>query len=859
MINIIERKGSNMELWYKTTGMQSEHSLYVADFWSMASDEVLSRLGSSPAGLSTGEARSRLKQYGPNVIKDKSSDAAIWLLLRQFKSPLTLLLILAVVLSASLGAVTDAMIVLLIVLAGGLLSFWQEKGASRSVKELLRMVQLHCMLLRDGEQVDIAFEAAVPGDIVYLSAGDIIPADCLLLGSDQLFVDEAAFTGESFPAEKKAVILPAATPLMKRSNTLFMGSSVISGMATAVIVTTGKKTEFGKIAAGLQRQSAETDFERGIRKFGYLLLELTLMLVLVIFAINVILEKPALNSFLFSLALAVGLTPQLLPAIISINLSSGASAMARKRVVVKRLSAIENLGSMDVLCSDKTGTLTDGKVVLKASLGADGNDSRSTAELAWLNAALQQGFHNPVDEAIKAALPDCRRSCEVLGEIPYDFIRKRLSIQIAEASGSIMVTKGAFEQVIGICDSVETSSGAVDLGTLLPAIRQRYLQLSAEGYRALGVAYKRYGDTSKIGKESERAMTFTGFLTFYDPLKTGIGATVQQLGAAGVSLKIITGDNAPVSGKVAAGIGLNASKIITGAEIQHMSDTALIQQVRHVDIFAEMDPGQKERIIAALRKAGYVVGYMGDGINDAPALHAADVGISIDTAVDVAKQAADIVLLERDLAVLHEGIMEGRKTFINTMKYIFMATSANFGNMFSMAGASLFLPFLPLLPKQILLTNLLTDLPETAISKDNVEDRLMLQPQRWDLGLIRRFMIRFGLLSSLFDYLTFGILLLVLHADEKTFRSGWFTESVVSAVMVLLVVRTRQPFLKSKPGTPLLAAAIFVAVSVLLLPATPAAQWFGFVWLPGSYYGWMLVVVLFYGLAAERAKRRFYK
>ncbi|HEY0271748.1 MAG TPA: magnesium-translocating P-type ATPase, partial [Chitinophaga sp.] len=720
--------------------MQPASSLPTANFWSRATSDVLAALSCTASGLSEAEAAQRLAQYGPNRLREKSNDSVWRLFLAQFKSPITLMLIITAILSASLGDISDTAIILVIVVMSGLLGFWQEKGANKAVQELLKMVQLHFTVLRNGRKTEMPFEAAVPGDVICLSAGDIIPADCLLLGSDELFVDEAAFTGESFPVEKQCGMVPPGTPLMKRTNTLFMGSSVISGSATALVAHTGRDTEFGKIAASLQQGPAETDFEKGIRKFGYLLLELTLVLVLLIFAINVILHKPALDSFLFSLALAVGLTPQLLPAIISINLSTGATRMAAKKVVVKRLSSIENLGSMNVLCSDKTGTLTEGKVVLKDALDVTGQHSPKAAQYAWINATLQQGFRNPIDEAIAAAFPEGGQAYTLLGEIPYDFIRKRLSVQVANGAGSLLITKGAFNSVIGSCNMVETPGGPESIDAWLPRIQEQYQAISNEGYRTLGLAYRLYDTTAQVKKEGETGLTFLGFVTFYDPPKAGITTTVQQLQAAGVALKIITGDNALVTGKLAAGIGLADAKVITGAALQHMSSAALVQQVRHVEVFAEMEPSQKERVIIALQQAGYVVGYMGDGINDASALHAADVGISVDTAVDVAKQAADIVLLERDLGVLQAGILEGRKTFANTMKYIFMATSANFGNMFSMAGASLFLPFLPLLPKQILLTNLLTDLPETAIAKDNVDLPSIQHPQHWNLDFIRRFM-----------------------------------------------------------------------------------------------------------------------
>ncbi|MCF3107685.1 magnesium-translocating P-type ATPase [Niabella sp. CC-SYL272] len=774
--------------------MTDQPPLNTENFWSRTAEDLFTQLSCTKDGLSSGEAADRLKKYGLNLVKERNRSSVLLLFLRQFKSPITIMLIITAVLSAFLGDVSDMMIILVIVLSSSYLSFWQEKGADKAVRELLRLVQLRFSVIRDGCKQEVPFELAVPGDIVALSAGDIIPADCLLLDSNELFVDEATFTGETFPVGKRKGSVALDAPLMNRVNTLFMGSSVVSGKARALVIHTGVNTEFGKIANSLQTTSPETDFEKGIRRFGYLLMELTLLLVLSIFAINVLLHKPALDSFLFSLALAVGLTPQLLPAIVSINLSTGASRMAAQKVVVKRLSSIENLGSMNVLCSDKTGTLTEGRVVLKETLDAKGNGSQKVAQYAWINAALQQGFHNVIDDAITTTLAGDGKQYKLIGEVPYDFIRKRLSVQVLDDEGSLMVTKGAFKNVLDCCNSVETADGIVSINKFAAELRQRFEMLSAGGVRILGIAYRRFSASFVAKKEDEIEMVFLGFVTFFDPLKSDIVEVLKKMNASGVSLKIITGDNAFVSARVAADIGFKSVALLTGMELREISDAALLHRVRRVDVFAEMEPNQKERVIRALKKTGCVVGYMGDGINDASALHAADVGISVDSAADVAKQAADIVLMERDLGVLLNGIIEGRKTFANTMKYIFIATSANFGNMFSMAGASLFLPFLPLLPKQILLTNLLTDFPETAIARDNVDRQSIKHPQRWNLSFIRRFMIVFGLLSSVFDYLTFAVLIFLLHASEKEFQSGWFTESVVSAVMVLLIVRTRRSF-----------------------------------------------------------------
>jgi len=829
-------------------------------FWSLPAADVLSELQSSPTGITSDTAAERLARIGPNVLDERKRSDTPTLLLRQVMSPLVLLLIAAALLSFALHDPTDGIIILGIVGVSALLGFWQERGAARAVEKLLATVAVKASVLRDGRQTEIAVDELVSGDVVLLSAGSSIPADCLLLAAQDLFVDEAALTGESFPVEKSPGIVPADAPLARRHNALFLGTHVISGTGQAVIVRTGKATEFGKIAARMRLRPPETEFEHGVRRFGYFLMEVTLVLVIAIFAFNVYLHRPVLDSFLFALALAVGLTPQLLPAIISVNLASGARRMARQRVIVRRLAAIENFGSMNILCSDKTGTLTEGKVRVHAALDARGNESQRVLFYAFLNATYETGFRNPIDEAIRAhkafPLDDWRK----LDEVPYDFGRKRLSVLVEHNGRAILITKGALHSVLDVCAVAELADGTLSpIAEARAEIEQHYAALSAEGYRTLGIAMRDVGPPGPIDRESERDMTFLGFLALADLPKQGIAATLTALNQLGVRIKVITGDNALVAARVGAQIGPPNPRILTGPELRALSDDALPVAAAETDIFAEVEPNQKERIIRALRKAGHVVGYMGDGINDAPALHAADVSISVQGAVDVAKEAADIVLLAPDLAVLEAGIREGRRTFANTLKYVFMATSANFGNMFSMAGASLLLPFLPLLPKQILLMNLLTDVPELTIPSDRVDADWIEQPRRWDIGFIRRFMLVFGLLSSVFDYLTFGVLLWLLHAGPAEFRTGWFVESVVSATLIVLVVRTRRSFLHSWPGRALLGATLAVTAATLTIPYTSLGAVFGFVPLPPLFLGLMGLIVLGYVLSAELAKHWFYR
>ncbi len=831
----------------------------LSTFWGLTTEQTLDQLKSSPRGLSAQVAQQRLSQSGATSLKPKRQANALVLLLNQFKSPIILILVAAAVLSSFLGDVLDAVIILVIVLLSGLLGFWQERGAADAVAKLLALVQVKATVLRDGQVQAIPHEAVVPGDIAVLAAGDSIPGDCLVLESKDLSVNEAALTGETYPADKLRGVLPAETGLSQRTNTLYMGTSVISGTGKAIVVQTGQQTEFGQVSERLKLRPPETEFETGLSKFGYFLMEVTLILVVLIFVANVYLQRPVLDSFLFSLALAVGLTPQLLPAIVSVNLARGAKQMAKKQVIVKRLPAIENFGSMNVFCTDKTGTLTEGDVKIHGAVDVDGKESGRVLFHAYLNAACESGFVNPIDAAIRAYQTFNIAGYQKLDEVPYDFNRKRLSILFAHGDTRLIVTKGSLKPILAVCSTVETGEGkTINLTDQRDQIVQRAEDLGGEGFRVLGVAYRDFnGDF--FSREDEKDMTFLGYLALFDPPKAGIAGTLKALGQLGITTKMITGDSRAVALSIVQRVGLPRPVVLTGEDLHQLSDEALMHRVGQTNVFAEVEPNQKERIILALKKVGNVVGYLGDGINDASALHAADVGISVESAVDVAKEAADIVLMQKDLDVLVEGVKEGRVTFANTLKYVFMATSANFGNMFSMAGISLVLPFLPLLPSQILLTNLLTDFPEMTIATDRVDQAMVNQPRRMNIGFIRNFMLVFGLLSSVFDYLTFGALLPLLHADTAQFRTGWFVESVVSASMIVLVIRTRQSILTSKPGRYLLAATIAIAVVTLLIPYTPLAGLLGFQALPIEFLLVLAAIVGLYILSAETVKHGFYR
>ncbi len=830
-------------------------------YWAMNPDELWQELHSSPQGLSQEVVEQRLEEVGPNVLKARREQTSLMLLLNQFKSPIVLILIFATLMSAFLQDWPDAIIILLIVFGSAILSFVQENNAHNAADKLRSQLTLKTNVLRNGQQHSISTDDVVPGDVVNLSAGSLIPADGVIMEAKDFYVSQAVLTGETFPVEKFPGVLPEKSSLVDRTNMVFMGTSVRSGNANVLIVQTGLATAFGQIAAKLNLRPPETEFERGIKNLGYLLTEFMLVLVFAIFALNVYFKKPVLDSLLFSVALAVGLTPQLLPAIININLSKGSQVMAKLGVIVRRLESLENFGSMDTLCTDKTGTLTLGVVKLDNAMDSQGNPAQDVFRDAYINAHFQTGMANPLDDAILARQALEVAGIEKLDEIPYDFTRKRLTVVIRENGQETMVTKGAFENVIKICTYVRLNNKDTALDSELGVqVEQRYQDWSEQGFRVLGVAVKQIvSHTGNFTQADETGMTFIGFLLFFDPPKPGILKTIQDLEQLGVQLKVITGDNHLVARHTANAVGLEISGVVTGDQLDSMQQSALLYAVQHSNIFAEVDPAQKDRIILTLKKAGLVVGYMGDGINDAPSLHSADVGISVENAVDVAKEAADFVLLRTDLEVLRQGIIQGRRTFANTLKYVFMATSANFGNMFSVAGASLFLSFLPMLPKQILLINFLTDLPEMTIASDNVDDVFVQKPHRWDVGFIRRFMLVFGPLSSVYDLLTFGMLLLLLHADQMSFHTGWFIESVFSAGLVVFAVRTRLPFIRSRPSRTMMLVTLAAGVVTLLLPYSPLADILGFKPLTVSTLGLIAVIVILYFISAELVKRWFYR
>ena len=820
------------------------------NYWALEPGEVAGELSSRLQGLTTAEAEERLKTFGLNEIGEDDRLSRWKVLWSQVRSPLQLLLVFAALASALTGEWTDAIIVLLIVIASSGIGYVREYNANLAAAALKARIRVRARVLRDGTVIEIPLNEIVPGDVLVLSAGSLVPADALLIESSDCYVNEATLTGESFPVEKRPGLVLSATRLAERTNCVFAGSNVRSGTARCIVVKTGPATHFGSIAHRLSLRPPETEFDRGIRRFGYLLTIAMLIITLVVFAVHVLRGRPAVDTLLFAIALAVGLSPELLPAILSVSLARGAQAMGRRGVLVRRLNAIENLGSMDILCTDKTGTLTEGIVRLEGAYGPDGDSSASVLELAAINAATETGLENPLDDAILQARRPNLEELEKLAEIPFDFMRKRVSVVIKTNTGAQLITKGAFDHVLEICNiDPETRSG----------LEQRYQSWSKLGIRVVAIARRDIEIRSAYSREDEVGLVFCGFLTFLDRPKEGAAAALADLARLGVSVKVITGDNRFVAGHVAQLVGMRSSRMLTGADLDNLHDEALWHAAEQTDLFVEVDPNQKERIILSLKKMGHVVGFLGDGVNDAPAMHSADTSLSVEQAVDVARQAADFVLLERRLDVVRYGIEEGRRTFANTLKYVLTTTSANLGNMVSMAAGSLFLPFLPLLAGQILLNNFLSDIPAIGIANDSVDPELVARPRRWDLKFIGRFMVEFGVLSSVFDLLTFVVLLTAFRASPEMFRTGWFVESLLTELVIALVVRTRRPFFASLPGTALLWLTVALVAVTLLIPYLSFVRVFGFVPVPAGMMAILVGIVIAYVFSAELLKRWFYR
>lgn len=834
--------------------------------WSLSAERLLQQFQTGEGGLSTAEALHRQQTQGANSVADMDDESTLMLFLRQLASPLVLILLFGALVSLWLHEIIETVIILAVLLSSATLGFFQEYRAAHAVAALRQRLALTTKVYRDGSLQTLPATALVPGDIIMLSAGNLVPADGIVRAASDFLVTETTLTGEAYPVEKRPGETPATAPLPERHNMVFLGSSVRSGMATVVITGTGRQTLMGEMAHRLRRQAPESDFARGLRHFGGLLMKVMLLTLLFVIVINQLLDRPVIESLLFAVALAVGLSPELLPAIVSVTISHGARRMSEQGVLVRRLEAIENMGSMNILCTDKTGTLTEGTIRLHAATDCGGQPSTHVQVLAYLNAFFETGIDNPLDKALieagertGMAAPDARK----IDEIPYDFMRRRLTIVVDDnhLSGQhLMVTKGAFSNVLDICRSWRDGDASRPLEEAQRVCFAAFLEAQGQnGFRVLALSSRRLPIKADYTLPDEQDMTLEGFLLFLDPPRSDAADTITSLSKLGIQVRVLTGDNQHVARHVASAVGLETSSVLTGADIAAMTDEMLQQRAGTTTLFAEIDPQQKERIVRTLQRAGHAVGYLGDGINDAPALHAADVGISVDTAVDVARETADIVLLRPDLEVLRQGVIIGRQAFANTLKYIKVTISANFGNMMSMVLAMPFLPFLPLLAKQILLNNFLSDLPALAMATDRVDASHTDKAQRWNLHEVTHFMVVFGLVSSLFDLVTFALLMQVASGNEALFRTTWFTISLLTELAVIFILRTQQPAWSSRPSRSLFAITLLTMAFTLVLPwLTPIASLFGFIPLPLWLLGTALGIVASYCLTTEWVKRRLF-
>ncbi len=832
-------------------------------FWQQNAAALLERLKTTTVGLSSSEAAARLARFGPNLLHTVRKRTLLFQFLAKFRNPLVIILLMASAVSAFSGDATSFFIISFIVLISVTLDFVQEHRAGEAAERLRKSVAVRVQVLRDGKPRAIPLAELVPGDVALLAAGDLVPGDGRVLEAKDLFVNQALLTGEPYPVEKNSTELSEESEILSASNTILLGTSVISGTARVLVCHTGTNTVLGDIADTLVAKAPPTAFEQGTRHFGLLIMRLTVLLVLFVLLVNAIFHRPWLESFLFAVALAVGLTPELLPMIVSVTLAKGAQRMAAKRVIVKQLASIQNLGNMDVLCTDKTGTLTEARIRLERHLDGLGRNSKKVLGLAYLNSFFETGLKSPLDDAILEHKEINATGWRKIDECPFDFERRRVSVLIDNDRTRLLVVKGAPEDILRLSTHYE-ADGDTDLRPLdkgaLSSIRTLFENLGREGFRVLGIAWRQVESDhphAVVGDETE--LVFAGFAAFLDPPKESAKTALSKLAAADISVKIVTGDNELITEHICNQLGLPIAGILTGNDIQKMDDQALAAQVEKVNLFCRVTPVQKNRVILALKKRGHAVGYLGDGINDAPSLHSADIGISVDSAVDVAKDAAVMILLEHDLGVLHEGVMEGRRTFGNVMKYIMMGTSSNFGNMFSMAGGSLFLPFLPMLPTQILLNNMLYDFSELPIPLDNVDEEYLTHPRHWDISFIRNFMLTVGPVSSVFDFLTFFIMIKIFQAGESLFHTGWFIESLATQVLVIFVIRTHKNPLKSRPNPWLTGCSLMVVALAVILPFTPLGSYLGFVPPPPLFFLVLAVMVMLYLVIVEQVKRWFYR
>jgi Mg2+-importing ATPase len=826
-------------------------------------DRLFARLETSKLGLATAEAGARLKIFGPNDAATVKRTPPWLQFLSRFRNPLVIILLVASGLSVATGDVASFVIVVSIVMISMTIDFVQENSAQNAIDALRQSVAVRVNVWRAGALLSTPIDQLVPGDVVELISGDLVPADSRLLKSRDLFINQALLTGESYPAEKQAgEAAQRGETTTAASNSVFAGTSVISGTATALVCRTGPRTALGHLATSLAEKPPATAFEVGIRRFGLLIMRLTVLMVLFVLVINISLHRPVLESLMFALALAVGLTPELLPMVVTVTLARSAMNLSRRKMIVKRLSAVHDLGAMDVLCTDKTGTLTEASIALVQTVDGWGAESRLAYACAFLNSKFETGMKSPLDEAILSAAPFDVTDCRKVDEVPFDFERRRVSVLVDHGAVRRLIVKGAPEDLLRLSARCEAADGRMQL---LDAETRRTFEatlegLGAQGFRVLGIASREVdaGHVSAVFSD-ESDLVFSGFAVFRDPPKASAGATIKAMTEAGITVKVLTGDNERVTRHVFAEIGIPVTGVLTGDALVHLSDEALLGQLPEVNLFCRVNPQQKLRILLALKRRGHVVGFMGDGINDAPALHAADVGISVDGAADVARAAADLIALEHDLSVVHEAVLQGRAAVQNVSKYVLMGSSSNFGNMFSMAGAALFLPFLPMLPIQILLNNLLYDVSEIAIPFDDVDDEAIAGPTSWNVRFIEKFMLVFGPVSSLFDFLTFYVLFRLFDAGQALFQTGWFIESITTQVLVVFAIRTRRSLFRSRPHKLLVGMALGAVAIAIVIPLLPIGRWFGFVAPPPLFFLFLIAATLAYLAIVELTKHAFYR
>jgi Mg2+-importing ATPase len=844
-----------------TTGLDEKYYTYAKT----DVNDVLKGLNTNVNGLTDTEAKERIKKYGYNDPIKRDKKPAIIQFLLKFTNPLIVILLFIAVFTLFYAEKFSAIFIFLMIIISVCISFYQEYRSDRDIAKLIELVSVKITVVRNGKRRDINIHELVPGDIIEVSAGDIIPADARIIESKDLFINESSLTGESFPAEKTHDTLRSAESITDLKNTAFMGTSVVSGSATCVILMTGKYTEFSHIAKNIAKDNFETSFDKGIRDFTWLMIKFVFILIIVIFAINAILKGNVMEAILFSLAVAVGLTPEMLPMLVTINLAKGARDMSKKQVIVKHLESIQNLGAIDILCTDKTGTLTEDRIILEKYCNILGEEDHSVLKYAYINSFYQTGLKNVMDEAIIKNTPVTIKSVRKIDEIPFDFVRKIMSIvadiESENHRGIFIISKGAPEELLKKCSRYELNGKYYKLDKkAIKRSEAEYERLSNEGFRVLAVAYKPVKKKSAYNTGDEKQLILKGYLSFLDPPKQSALTAIRALEDLGVEVKIITGDNELVTKKICSELGLPIKGYATGKDIDKLNDAELRALVEKTSVFARVAPLQKERIVETLQKNGHTVGFLGDGINDAPTLKKADVGISVNNAVDIAKESAGIILLNKDLMVLKDGVIDGRRVFGNLVKYIRMGSSSNFGNMFSLAGASLFLPFLPMLPIQIILNNFLYDMSQLSLPTDNVDSEYIKKPRPWNIESIKRFMVFIGPLSSIFDFMTFFVFYWIFGALPAQFQTAWFIESLSTQVFIIYIIRTNKiPFFESRPSMPVIFTTLFVVLAGISITLLPIGQFFGFKPLPLLYIAVIYGIVITYMLVTFFAKKKLMK